>query len=69
MRAEWYPEAAKLERQLKYADATGVRCAALLGPDELARGTVTLKDLSQRTQESVARGDLAARVLELVGAA
>jgi histidyl-tRNA synthetase len=68
VRAEWYPEAAKLERQLKYADATGVRFAALLGPDELAQGTVTLKDLSQRTQASVARADVAARVRALIGA-
>src|SRR5262249_43330192 len=25
LKAEWYPEPAKLDRQLKYADATGVR--------------------------------------------
>jgi len=69
VRAEWYPEAVKLERQLKYADATGVRYAALVGPDELAQGTVTIKDLSQRTQASVPRAEVAARVKALVGAA
>jgi histidyl-tRNA synthetase len=59
LRAEWYPEPAKLERQLKYADATGVRLALLLGPDEVARGEVALKDLTSRTQETVARGSVA----------
>jgi histidyl-tRNA synthetase len=62
VRAEWYPEAAKLDRQLKYANATGVRLAAILGPDELAQGTVTLKDLSARTQSVVPRAQLAAEI-------
>jgi histidyl-tRNA synthetase len=55
IRAEWYPEAAKLDRQLKYADATGVRFAALLGPDEVAQGVVTIKDLQARTQTTYPR--------------
>jgi histidyl-tRNA synthetase len=50
LKAEWYPEPAKLERQLKYADATGVRFVAIIGPDEAAQGQVTLKDLTNRTQ-------------------
>ena len=50
LKAEWYPEPAKLDRQLKYADATGVRFVAIMGPDEAARGQVTLKDLTNRTQ-------------------
>jgi len=58
VKAEWYHEPAKLERQLKYADATGVRFAAIVGPDELAQGQVTLKDLSNRTQVTVARTEL-----------
>lgn len=58
LRAEWYPEAAKLDKQLKYADATGVRWAAILGPDELANGTVMLKDLRNRSQTAVARGEV-----------
>jgi histidyl-tRNA synthetase len=55
VRAEWYPEPAKLDRQLKYADATGVRFAALLGPDEVAQGVVTIKDLAARTQSTTPR--------------
>ena len=58
VKAEWYPEPAKLDRQLKYADATGVRFAAIVGPDELAKGQVTLKDLSNRSQATVERAQV-----------
>jgi histidyl-tRNA synthetase len=63
LRAEWYPEAVKLDRQLKYADATGVRFAAILGPDELAQGVVMLKDLAARSQLPVPRDQLAGEIL------
>lgn len=62
VRAEWYPEAAKLDKQLKYADAIGVRFAAIVGPDEAARGEVTLKDLQNRTQAALPRTHLAAEI-------
>jgi histidyl-tRNA synthetase len=57
--AEWYPEVAKLDRQLKYADATGVRFAAIVGPEETAQGTVIIKDLAARTQQAYAREQVA----------
>ena len=50
-----YPEAAKLQKQLKYADRVGVRYVLIAGPDERAAGTVTVKDLTQRSQEAVER--------------
>lgn len=59
VRTEWYPEPAKLDRQLKYADATGIRFALIQGPDELAQGKVTVKDLRARTQVVVERAALA----------
>jgi histidyl-tRNA synthetase len=62
VKAEWYPEPAKLDRQLKYADAIGVRFAAIVGPDELAKGEVTLKDLASRTQATVARSEVPAEI-------
>jgi histidyl-tRNA synthetase len=64
VRTEWYPEAAKLDRQLKYADATGIRYALIQGPDELAQGTVTVKDLKTRTQSVVERSAVAEAVRE-----
>jgi histidyl-tRNA synthetase len=62
LRAEWYPEAARLDKQLKYADATGVRFAAIVGPDEAARGLVTLKDLKSRSQETLPRAEAAGKI-------
>ncbi len=62
VRAEWYPEAVKLEKQLKYADAAGVRFALILGPDEAAQGQVTLKDLQNRSQAALPRAQIAAEI-------
>ncbi len=51
-------EAGKLARQFKYADRAGIRFVLVLGPDELARGTVTVKDLRKQEQFEVARAEL-----------
>ncbi len=50
-----YPEAAKLPKQFKYADRIGMRLVTVLGPDEVATGKVTLKDLGSGEQVTVAR--------------
>jgi len=55
--AEWYPAPDRLPKQLKYADALGIRFALILGPDEVREGKVTLKDLSAREQSSFAVRD------------
>jgi histidyl-tRNA synthetase len=65
LRAEWYPEAARLEKQLKYADSTGVRFAAIVGPDEAAQGIVTVKDLQTRTQQAYPRSEMSQLAAEL----
>jgi histidyl-tRNA synthetase len=53
LKAVCYPEVAKLQKQFKYADRIGVRFAVVAGPDEEAAGKVTLKDLRDRTQETI----------------
>ncbi len=50
-----YPEAAKLPKQFKFGDRIGVRLVAVIGPDELAAGKVTLKDLGRGMQVGVPR--------------
>lgn len=62
VKAMVYPEPAKLEKQLKFADRKGVRFALILGPDEDANDQVTLKDLAGRQQQTLARA-MAAEVL------
>ena len=53
-----------LGKQLKDADRKGVRFALVLGPDELARGEVVLKDLRGGAQRSVARGEVVAALAD-----
>jgi histidyl-tRNA synthetase len=61
-----YPEAAKLPRQIKYADRMGIKVVIVLGPDEVNAGKVTLKNLSTHTQELVDSADAAASVREFL---
>ncbi|MCJ7622277.1 MAG: histidine--tRNA ligase [Anaerolineaceae bacterium] len=61
-----YPEAAKLNKQFKYADRLGIRYVVVLGPDEIANGQVAVKDLLDRSQQSIPRDEIVARVIELL---
>jgi histidyl-tRNA synthetase len=62
-----YPEPAKLPKQFKFADRMRMRAVLVVGPDEAAAGKVTLKNLTDGTQETIARGEVTEsvkRVLE-----
>ncbi|HET9189097.1 MAG TPA: histidine--tRNA ligase [Rudaea sp.] len=48
----------KLGKQFKYADRAGIRFVVVLGPDEVAKGTVAVKDMRQQDQFEVQRPDL-----------
>ncbi|MBI5290558.1 MAG: histidine--tRNA ligase [Chloroflexi bacterium] len=63
---EMYPDPVKLEKQLKYADAQGIRLAIIIGPDEAAAGNATVKTLASRAQITVKQADLAAQVRQLL---
>jgi histidyl-tRNA synthetase len=62
-----YPEAAKLQKQFKYADRIGARVTLVLGPDEVEKGQVAVKNLSSGEQISVAREELSAAVRKIIG--
>jgi histidyl-tRNA synthetase len=47
-----------MKGQMKQADRSGARWAAIVGEQELATGRVTLKDLRTGEQREVALGDL-----------
>ena len=47
-----YPEAAKLNKQFKYANRIGARYVMVLGPEEVSKGLVTIKDLSTGEQNT-----------------
>ena len=50
-----YPEAAKLGKQFKYADRIGAKVTLVLGPDEVEKGLVTVKNLLSGEQITVAQ--------------
>ncbi len=54
-----YPEAVKLDKQIKYANKIGIKALVIAGPDELAAGKVTVKNLVARTQQTVGRAEAA----------
>jgi histidyl-tRNA synthetase len=49
----------KLGKQLKYADLRHIPLVVVVGPDELSRGEVQIKDLRNGEQRSVGRGEIA----------
>ena len=65
-KVEWYPQADRLPKQLKYADRLGIPLAVIEGPEEVAAGEVTVKDLASRTQDRVARPLLGSRLRALL---
>jgi histidyl-tRNA synthetase len=66
LRVELFPEALKLQKQFRYADRQGIPMAVVLGPEELERGEVSLKELRSGQQRRVPRDGLVAGVLALV---
>ena len=65
LRVELYPEAPAEDgkkvgdRQFKYAAARGIPFVAVIGADELANGTVAIKNMKSGEQKSLARAEVA----------
>ena len=59
-------EGKSVKAQMKAAARGGHRLAVVLGPDELERGVVQLKDLDAAEQHEVARTSLAERAAALL---
>jgi len=51
--AELYPDAVKMAKQFKYADAKGIPFVAIIGEQELKDGTITVKDMKSGEQRSI----------------
>ena len=67
LRVDVYPEPEKLGKQFKYAAGRGVPLVAVLGDDELAAGTVAIKDMRSGEQAPAPRADVAAFVRARMG--
>lgn len=57
--AEMYYEAAKLDKQFKYAESKGIPFGVIMGTDEQNRGVVKIKKLATREQEEISVEDAA----------
>ncbi len=62
--AELYLDAEKFQDQLDYAIKQQIPLLVILGPDEATAGTVTLKDLQTRQQETIPQGTLVDTIKE-----
>ena len=58
IRAEIYPDAAKMKKQMQYANARQIPYVALAGESEIAAGTFTLKDMKTGEQRMVKPNEL-----------
>ena len=56
---EVYPDPTKLKKQFEYADRKGIPYLAIVGDQEVAEGTVTMKNLATGEQQRVAKDALA----------
>jgi histidyl-tRNA synthetase len=64
---EVHPGVDKIGKQFKLADQKGISLVAVVGPDEAAEGTVTLRDMKTREQTTVARADVVSTATRLLG--
>jgi len=51
--SELYPSAAKLKKQMSYADAKNIPYVILIGDEEMKKGLLTLKDMQSGSQQQL----------------
>lgn len=57
--SEIYPEAAKMKKQMEYAGRRGIPFVVIAGSEEIAAGTVTVKDMRNGEQKIIATNEIA----------
>ena len=62
IRAEMYPDASKMKKQMSYANAKQIPFVVLAGESEMAAGKVTLKNMATGEQELVTAEEIVERV-------
>jgi histidyl-tRNA synthetase len=58
--AEIYPDAAKMKKQMEYANRRGIPFVVIIGSDELAAEEATVKNMLTGEQQKVAFAELVA---------
>ena len=59
---EMYPDAAKMKKQMEYANRRAVPWVVIVGSDELASGRATVKNMATGEQQAVAFDELINRI-------
>ena len=58
--SELYPDASKLQKQFKYADAKGIPLVIVLGPEEIAAGVAKIKIMASGVERVLPLGEVVA---------
>jgi histidyl-tRNA synthetase len=67
LRVDLYPDVAKkMDRIFKYVDQRRAKFIAVLGGNEMANGTVSLRNVATKTSETVKRGDAAGAIKKAI---
>lgn len=61
--SELYPEAVKMKKQFKYADDKKIPFVIIIGEQELANKSVSIKNMTTGTQEEVSQEDVIQKLL------
>jgi histidyl-tRNA synthetase len=61
---EIYPDAAKMKKQMTYADNNKAHYVAIIGGNEIAENKITLKNMLSGEQEMITLGEVIDVVLE-----
>lgn len=62
--AEIYPEAAKMKKQMAYADKKGIPFVALIGENEMQEDVITLKNMITGEQCNITTSELTKRITD-----
>jgi histidyl-tRNA synthetase len=62
--AEIFPEAAKMKKQMTYANNKRIPYVMLIGENEMQQGKVTLKNMETGIQEQFETGKLLPKIIE-----
>lgn len=65
IRCEVYPDAAKMKKQMQYADKKSVKFVVMIGEEELNSGKLTLKNMESGTQDALVFEELATKLQHL----
>lgn len=63
IKAEMYPEPAKMKKQMEYADKRNIPYVLLIGTDEMQSGLLTLKNMQTGAQEKLSINEVIEKLL------